>query len=95
MQKQEAVNAILIYRIPRGSIAVVANVAAAYVSELCTGKHVPQAATEKIIDATADIVAFIEHAKRQHDFIPDLRNGADLKLWIARWKAQQAQPASA
>src|SRR5215469_5602111 len=94
MQKAEAINAIVTYRVPRGSVAVVENVAAAYVSELVTGKHVPQAATDKIIDATADIIAFIEHV-RGLGFSPDLSNGTELRQGIERWKAQQEKISTA
>jgi hypothetical protein len=95
MDKQTAINAILSRRIPKGSVAVVANVTAAYVSELCTGKHVPHAATEKIIDATADIVAFVDHFSETQGIVPDLRNGEQLRSWIERWKQSPKETVSA
>jgi len=88
--RTETLERINRYAIPRGSLATVAGVAQSYVSNYCCGKEVPAYASDRIREAAVIIAEFIEHV-RTFGFSPDLTNGIELRDWIVKRKAQNAQ----
>ena len=90
MMRNDTLEKINHYAIPRGSVATVAGVAQSYVSNYCCGKDVPAYAADSIREAAIIIAEFIEHV-RTFGFSPDLTNGINLRDWIVKWKAQQAR----
>jgi len=80
------------YSIPKGTLAVLANVSQPYVSNFCSGRNLPPSAEDRIHNAAIDIANFIEHV-RGFGFSPDLTNGSELAGWISRWKQRDSQAA--